>query len=59
MLARAAGAVRADGAVEVRHPRGADRATQAMNCAQAAKENGTSLLYEADDSGKQIRADYG
>jgi len=56
--ARAAGAVRSDGAVEVGTPE--ERiATQAMNCAQAAKENGTSLLYEADDSGKQIRADYG
>lgn len=30
-----------------------------MNCAQAAKEDGTNLLYEADDSGKQIAADYG
>ena len=56
--ARAAGVVSASGAVEAGTPQ--DRiAREAVNCAQAAKENGTNLLYEADDSGKQIRADYG
>jgi hypothetical protein len=56
--ARAAGAVRADGAVEAGTPE-ARIAREAMDCAQAARESGTNLLYEADDSGKQIRADYG
>ena len=56
--ARAAGVVRADGAVEAGTPE-ARIAREAVDCAQAAKENGTNLLYEADDSGKQIRADYG
>jgi hypothetical protein len=56
--ARAAGAVDASGAVEAGTPE-ARIASEAMDCAQAAKENGTNLLYEADDSGRQIRADYG
>jgi hypothetical protein len=56
--ARAAGAVSASGAVEAGTPQ-ARIAREAMDCALAAKENGTNLFYEADDSGKQIRADYG
>jgi hypothetical protein len=56
--ARAAGVVRADGAVEAGTPE--ERiASEAVDCGQAAKENGTNLLYEADDTGRQIRADYG
>jgi hypothetical protein len=56
--ARAAGAVSASGAVESGTPE-ARIAREAVNCARAAEENGTTLLYEADDSGKQLRADYG